>query len=203
MFKLFKSKPKVVPVTHHVYLSQTELYRQLIGKVIKSSEASNRLMLVYHFNETGVAIRKLLEAAQVSFGAWTDPIGTDSNVLLIESKKLRQFSKIDDFSTILFSEIHPIGGVDVEFNELLKAKNVVAEIVFYVSMDSPILSRFGAEKIIDMMNRLGMKENEKIEHKMIDTSILRAQERLKELIVHEKEAESIQEWMDFNATEIS
>lgn len=203
MFGLFKSKPKVAPLTHHVYLSQTALYRQLIGKVIKSSESLNRLMLVYHFNETEVAIRRLLEAAQINFGSSNDPIGTDSNVLLFQAKEIRQYSKIDEFSIILFCEIHPLGGVDVEFYQILKAQNERAEIVFYVSMDSPILTRFGAERILDMMNKLGMEENEKIEHKLIDKSILKAQEKLKQLIIHEKEAESIQKWMDSNANELN
>lgn len=202
MFGLFKNKPKVAPLTHHVYLSQTALYRQLINKVIEVSELRNKLIVVYYFNETGIAITKLLQAAQISFGTSNEPIGTAYKVLLFQAKELAQYSKIDDFSTILFSEIHPVGGVDVELNKILKTKNVDVDIVFYVSMDSPILSPFGAERIVDIMNKLGMKENEKIEHKLIDTSILKAQEKLKEHIIHEKEAESIQEWMDLNAGDI-
>ncbi len=51
---------------------------------------------------------------------------------------------------------------------------------FYVSLEDPLMRMFGSERIAKMMDRLGHKEGDVIQHKMITRSIERAQKKVEE-----------------------
>jgi len=51
---------------------------------------------------------------------------------------------------------------------------------FYLSLEDDLMRLFGSERIAGIMQRLGMKEGEPIEHKMINNSVERAQRKVEE-----------------------
>ncbi len=51
---------------------------------------------------------------------------------------------------------------------------------FYVSLEDNLMRLFGSERVAKIMDRLGMKEGEVIQHKMMTTSIERAQKKVEE-----------------------
>ena len=51
---------------------------------------------------------------------------------------------------------------------------------FYVSLEDDLMRLFGSERIAKMMDRLGLKEGEVIQHSMITKSIERAQKKVEE-----------------------
>ncbi len=51
---------------------------------------------------------------------------------------------------------------------------------FFVSLEDNLMRLFGSERIAKMMDRLGLKEGEVIQHKMITKSIERAQKKVEE-----------------------
>ncbi len=52
--------------------------------------------------------------------------------------------------------------------------------VFYISLEDDLMRIFGSERISGIMDRLGFKEGEMIEHSMISKSIERAQKKVEE-----------------------
>ncbi|MBR5084571.1 MAG: preprotein translocase subunit SecA [Prevotella sp.] len=52
--------------------------------------------------------------------------------------------------------------------------------VFYVSLEDKLMRLFASERIAKMMDRLGLDEGERIEHKMISNSFERAQKKVEE-----------------------
>ena len=52
--------------------------------------------------------------------------------------------------------------------------------VFYVSFEDPLMRVYASEGIMKMLDRLGFKEGEMLEHKMINNSIEKAQKRVEE-----------------------
>ena len=52
--------------------------------------------------------------------------------------------------------------------------------VFFVSLEDDLMRLFGSEKISNIMDRMGFQEGEMIEHKMISSSIERAQKKVEE-----------------------
>jgi preprotein translocase subunit SecA len=51
---------------------------------------------------------------------------------------------------------------------------------FYVSLEDDLMRLFGSERIAGVMDKLGMKEGENIEHSMITKNIERAQKRVEQ-----------------------
>ena len=51
---------------------------------------------------------------------------------------------------------------------------------FYVSLEDDLMRMFGSERIAKVMDRLGLKEGEEIQHSMITSSIERAQKKVEE-----------------------
>ncbi|AFL81673.1 protein translocase subunit secA [Aequorivita sublithincola DSM 14238] len=51
---------------------------------------------------------------------------------------------------------------------------------FYVSLEDNLMRLFGSERIAKMMDKMGLKEGEVIQHKMISKSIERAQKKVEE-----------------------
>jgi len=51
---------------------------------------------------------------------------------------------------------------------------------FYVSLEDDLMRLFGSDRIAGMMDRLGLKEGEEIQHSMITKSIERAQKKVEE-----------------------
>ena len=49
---------------------------------------------------------------------------------------------------------------------------------FYVSLEDNLMRLFGSDKVITIMNKLGIKDNEAIEHKILNKSIEVAQKRI-------------------------
>lgn len=72
------------------------------------------------------------------------------------------------------------------------------EIIFLNALDEPFFEKFGGEKIIRLMQSMGMKENETIEHPMISSSIENAQHKIQKSITVDRSAQSQEEWFRIN-----
>jgi preprotein translocase subunit SecA len=69
------------------------------------------------------------------------------------------------------------------------------EVIILTSLDEPLLIMFGGEKLIKIMQSLGMNEEEIIEHKMVSQSIATAQEKIEKKVIVEPTARSQSEWL--------
>jgi hypothetical protein len=74
------------------------------------------------------------------------------------------------------------------------------EVVVLSAMDEPLFTAFGGDRIITLMQKLGMKEDEPIEHAMITNSLKNAQRKLEEKLKGgiEQSATSMQDWFSKN-----
>jgi len=95
-------------------------------------------------------------------------------------------------SPIIFIEHHPMKSKEDLIFEQLSLK----EAIILTSLDEPLLKLFGGEKIIDIMQKLGMKEDEVIEHKMVSQSIANAQKKIEERMIVEQSVRSQSEWLE-------
>jgi hypothetical protein len=102
--------------------------------------------------------------------------------------------------TILFMEHHPSLATEqavlAAIEELFPDGS--ATVGFYAGLDDPLMQRFGSEKIIDLMKKMGMKDNEAISHSMVTASIRRAQEKISAKVTAETKCNSAEEWMKIN-----
>ena len=95
---------------------------------------------------------------------------------------------------VVLIEHHPMKTKEDQLFDQLSLKNVV----FLTAVDEPLLKYVGGEKLIKIMERLGMKEEDPIEHKLITQSIITAQKKIDAKVVIEQSTRSQAEWMQRN-----
>ena len=81
---------------------------------------------------------------------------------------------------ILSSERHESRRVDRQLRGRSGRQGDPGSSLFYVSLEDDLMRLFGSDKIAKMMDRMGLKEGEVIQHSMISKSIERAQKKVEE-----------------------
>ena len=102
-------------------------------------------------------------------------------------------SQIEGMRVVII-EHHPMKTKEDQLFDQLNLKAVV----FLTAVDEPLLAYFGGEKLIKIMQSLGMKEEDPIEHKLITQSIVTAQKKMDAKVLIEQSTRSQAEWMKRN-----
>ena len=94
--------------------------------------------------------------------------------------KLSQEVKGAGGLAIIGTERHESRRVDRQLRGRAGRQGDPGSSVFFVSLEDDLMRLFGSERIASIMDRLGFKEGEMIEHSMISKSIERAQKKVEE-----------------------
>ncbi len=81
---------------------------------------------------------------------------------------------------IIGTERHDSRRVDRQLRGRAGRQGDVGSSQFYIALDDNLMRLFGSERIAKMMDRMGLKEGEVIQHSMISKSIERAQKKVEE-----------------------
>ena len=95
---------------------------------------------------------------------------------------------------VIFAEHYPLQKKEQELFQQLQLK----EVKVLSALDEPLFKRFGADKIVDMLKHMGMKENDPLENQMITNAIKNAQQKLEKQVVIEHSAQSQLSWLEKN-----
>lgn len=92
---------------------------------------------------------------------------------------------------IIFIEHHPLQSEEKNIAE----KNELTEITVYSALSEPLFKLFNADGIVEMMRKMGMKDDEMLNHNMITNSIKKAQEKVASKIIINSATNSQGEWL--------
>lgn len=92
--------------------------------------------------------------------------------------------------TLMLLEHYPLS----EKETSILSSGAPREIVVLSALDEPLFMYFGGERLISLMEKMGMAPGETIEHSMITASIKRAQEKLSSKVLVDFSARSQEEW---------
>lgn len=98
--------------------------------------------------------------------------------------------------TFLIAERHPLKSVDDELIRFVSALPCRSRVAYHVSLEDPLMQRFGVDSIRSVLDRLGAAEDEPITHKLVTRSIERAQAEFGNRSVGAGEAQSAEEWFE-------
>ncbi|MEO5945256.1 MAG: hypothetical protein ABIP79_00455 [Chitinophagaceae bacterium] len=176
MFNLFKKKSERAKVTDIVFISTAEKHKVMLEDWKKDQS----ITYIFWFEDS-------LNEALSFFSA---SAAEEITLLLVRQTSSPQLSgKIP-----VFAEHHPLETKEQDFYRKMNMNQVKV----YSALNEPLYKHFGAEKIIDLMRKLGIKENEAIEHKMISSSIKKAQNEIQKNVVVEQTAHSQSDWLQKN-----
>ncbi len=91
-----------------------------------------------------------------------------------EAEKVRQLGGLH----VIGTERHESRRIDNQLRGRAGRQGDPGSSIFYVSMDDDLMRIFGGERMKSIMERLGLPDNEPIQHKMISGSIEQAQKRV-------------------------
>ena len=96
---------------------------------------------------------------------------------------------------IILVEHYPLASKEDAFLQTIPEGNI-----FVLSaLDEPLLAKFGGDRVADLMKKMGMQENDVVEHALVTKSLRNAQEKLEKRITMEQTATSMQEWFAKNS----
>ncbi|MBI1767824.1 MAG: hypothetical protein HYR67_05595 [Bacteroidetes bacterium] len=143
----------------------------------------------HYLIETGESIDAVSQAPVVYVSSVKFFRSTESVDLVkkLSGKKTIQF---------LFFGHYPLPTKEGKFLERFSALKIQS--IFYSSLDEPSFEIFGTTQIISVMEKLGLKDEEAIEHAMVTKAMERAREKIESKVKFEQEASSEREWFQKN-----
>ena len=151
MFVLFKSKDPQVKVIDKVWISQSGK----LNACRQMAQANPSTIFIAWFEETRNEILATLPESVVL-------LAKDASADSVRNK------------LVVFVEHHPL----VDEEQSVYKRLYLKEAPGLSALDEPFFMKFGGERLIDVMKKMGMNEDEVIGHSMITKSIRRAQEKI-------------------------
>ena len=99
---------------------------------------------------------------------------------------------------IVLAERYPLSTRETQVAEKLSAAGIAFPVPAFAALDDTLLLKAGGEKIISLMQKMGMGEAEIIEHSMIESSIEKLQGKIEAAVPAESKTRSPQEWFQLN-----
>ncbi|MEQ9422839.1 MAG: hypothetical protein RJQ09_00370 [Cyclobacteriaceae bacterium] len=143
--------------------------------------------LVYHFKQTRLDLVELLDAASVAME--TEGYSSENGVKLVAGNDISKIPNSAD--KIIAAELHPFRAKSDMITETWHLE-------VFTSLDTPFFKLIAGERLIPMMEKMGLNEDELIQHSMVTRAIENAQKKAEGMVSNEKEADSIEEWVEKN-----
>ena len=187
-----------IDMEDRVYRTKREKYNAVIEEIVKLVESGRPVLVGTTSVEISELLSKMLTMRKI-----------EHNVLnaKLHQKEAEIVAKAGQRSIVTIATNMAGRGTDIKLSDEVKAAGGLAIIgterhesrrvdrqlrgrsgrqgdpgssVFFVSLEDNLMRLFGSERISGVMDKLGFKEGEMIEHNMISKSIERAQKKVEE-----------------------
>lgn len=192
MFSFFK-KSKHLRLDDQVYISRTMSDNAFVHQLKLLRSTSPEVVALCFFELTKLRLQPLRpDGVEIHLAS---QLGNEHS-----SSAFRSTIQGMQHPTFLFAEHHP--HLEYEATIINTIETLCGEenpsIGFYMSLEEPLMQRFGAQDIIGLMRRMGMAEHEVINHSIVTKSIANAQRKIAKQVPTMVASKSQEEWMSLN-----
>ena len=181
-----------------VYKTKREKYNAVIEEVTKLSKAGRPVLIGTTNVEISELLGKMLSIRKIPHNVLNAKLHKKEADIVAEAGKPGQVTIATNMAgrgtdIKLSVEVKNAGGLAIVGTERHDSRRVDRQLrgragrqgdpgssQFYVSLEDNLMRLFGSERIAKMMDRMGLKEGEVIQHSMISKSIERAQKKVEE-----------------------
>lgn len=200
-----KNRPRRPTETLIVWMTAEARWRRVMSELTEIRPGV-RTIAVAHFDDSLASLEGDLEAAGVRTARLKAEMirtgsipGAVEVVPLLHSADLKSAagpsSPVDGRFTFVLTDVWPSGERDAAVREFAAAiAGSRASLRQHISLDDAILSRFMGETTSDLLEKLGMDENEPIEHQMVANAVRRAQQKIASTATGDGPAASAEDW---------
>ncbi len=172
-----------------IWLSQQAKWNAVADQLHQCGDAL-AILLVAHFQET---LAELQAIADQHKGP------TPVQATLVEQLKASQLPLSEDATIVLIAgERHFLRSEDERLLEFAEQLPCQCRVTYHLSLDDPLMQLFSGESTKAMLLKMGKKENEAIESKMVSRRIQTAQQRIAKSALGNKPAASAAQWLELN-----
>ena len=181
-----------------VYKTKREKYNAVIDEVTALSKANRPVLIGTTSVEISELLGKMLSIRKIPHNVLNAKLHKKEADIVAEAGKPGQVTIATNMAgrgtdIKLSDEVKNAGGLAIVGTERHDSRRVDRQLrgragrqgdpgssQFYVSLEDNLMRLFGSERIAKMMDRMGLKEGEVIQHSMISKSIERAQKKVEE-----------------------
>ncbi|MCF6294141.1 MAG: preprotein translocase subunit SecA [Flavobacteriaceae bacterium] len=181
-----------------VYKTKREKYNAVIDEVTELSQAGRPILIGTTSVEISELLGKMLSIRKVPHNVLNAKLHKKEADIVAEAGQPGQVTIATNMAgrgtdIKLSDEVKAAGGLAIVGTERHDSRRVDRQLrgragrqgdpgssQFYVSLEDNLMRLFGSERIAKMMDRMGLKEGEVIQHSMISKSIERAQKKVEE-----------------------
>ncbi len=181
-----------------VYKTKREKYNAVIDEVTKLSQAGRPVLIGTTNVEISELLGKMLSIRKVPHNVLNAKLHKKEADIVAEAGKPGQVTIATNMAgrgtdIKLSDQVKTAGGLAIVGTERHDSRRVDRQLrgrsgrqgdpgssQFYVSLEDNLMRLFGSERIAKMMDKMGLKEGEVIQHSMISKSIERAQKKVEE-----------------------
>ncbi len=145
---------------------------ELLGKILAQRKVPHNVLNAKLHKKEADIVAEAGQPGQVTIATNMAGRGTDI--------KLSEAVKKAGGLAIVGTERHDSRRVDRQLRGRAGRQGDPGSSQFYVSLEDNLMRLFGSERIAKMMDKMGLKEGEVIQHSMISKSIERAQKKVEE-----------------------
>jgi preprotein translocase subunit SecA len=181
-----------------VYKTKREKYNAVIDEVTQLSKAGRPVLIGTTSVEISELLGKMLNIRKIPHNVLNAKMHKKEADIVAEAGQPGQVTIATNMAgrgtdIKLNEEVKKAGGLAIVGTERHDSRRVDRQLrgragrqgdpgssQFYVSLEDNLMRLFGSERIAKMMDRMGLKEGEVIQHSMISKSIERAQKKVEE-----------------------
>jgi hypothetical protein len=206
MFSLFKKA--AFTISDKVWMTKEECFKGLATKALKAITRKEIPIVISFFDDAAEEIKDYFKKQGVPYFDWKiESFGEsdDQNVVYCAQAEeiehlLKNNSRIAKSPLcFLLTGHHPMIATEDRLLNNVHTLTGASSFLFFLSFNSPLMEVFGVDNMKSLMQTLGMKQDECVEHVMITKSIARAREKIGQSLKSEIRTRNEREWYQKNA----
>lgn len=165
-----------------------------VREILAAGDAPTVVLVIVHFEDCLADMRQLLGSHGID----------DSRVFVLRADDLQSVKNsltgLDKSSrvAVIVAERHPLLERDNAPVEFARECGCRFRIEHHLSLEDPLLKKFAGEWTKNVLERLGMTEDEAIQSRMVTRRVRTAQKKITQGLGRELEAESAEAWFERN-----
>ena len=163
-----------------------------IKQQIRQKSDSAAILLVAHFEETLQQLRSITAG---------DNAEKPVQLILaedIKSDTARLNPEANSVIDLIVAERHPLKSADAALLLIAEGTPCRCRVAYHLSLEDPLFKLFLSGSLKNLLEQLGMKEEEPIESPMVSRSVKKAQQRVEKQAFGNSRAKSAAEWLELN-----
>ena len=187
-----------IDMNDRIYKTKREKYNAVIEEIVQLTQAGRPVLVGTTSVEISELLSRMLKIRNIKHNVLNAKLhqkeaeivalaGQSSTVTIATNMagrgtdiKLSQEVKEAGGLAIIGTERHESRRVDRQLRGRAGRQGDPGSSVFFVSLEDDLMRLFASEKIASLMDRLGFKEGEVLEHSMLSKSVERAQKKVEE-----------------------